>query len=168
MSLYKKLDTTTTTTPTLLTETEGLAVFNALITGASVNEVKHSLFLPSDKIKALEQKMISLRSIMERLVKGQEVETEEVFHFDEETGEKVIDTAKVFYTVPTSIASLKSTCLTVVNAGANYGHISTIFTVADVNDLIESLNYVIEQMVTQSNATNNATFAWWKAKQVEE
>lgn len=167
MKLYNKLDDVTVQEPVLLTEEQGLAVFNALIAGKSVVEVKHLLNIPTADIKRLENKLVGVREIMKRLVRGEEVSQEEVYHFDEETGEKIIDTPIKYYPKPTSMAKLKTAVLTAINSNPNYGMGEGLFQADSLESMIDGFNYVIEQMIVQSNVSNNASFSWWKSKVTE-
>ena len=164
MTLIKKYDGVSAKEDILLTKDEALAVFNLLKVGTTVAQIKHKLFLPTKKVKVLETRLIEVREMIEKLVKGESRLVLEESHFEEIDGvtTKVIDVEEVRCPVPSTLSKLKERSVQLI--GRDYDISEPLFETDDINTLVTAINYVVEQLVLHSNNTNNDTFSWWKSK----
>ncbi len=140
--MFTNYDINTPVTPRVLSDAEKRLITDDFTAGKLVTEIKHERLIPSNLIKesighkkATEAKVIAL-------MKGEVVVTPEVSHIDEESGDKVIDTAEVKNTPPITIVGLKAD----VNAA---------FPNCSITD------YNVDAIV--SSATSAGTFAAFKA-----
>jgi len=152
----------------LLDQLDAIEAFDLFVAGKTVSEVFHILCLDINKLKTLYTRLTEVIDMMERIVKREAWLVREESHIEvnEETGEqtKVIDVEGVICPVPTTIAKLKERCLELVQN--DYDVSEPLFATDNVMDLVDGLNYVIEQVIVNSNITKDATYSWW-AEQVK-
>ncbi len=104
---FNSYNQTEVTEKRVLTDDEKKLITDDFVAGKSPTEIKHSRFIPTNLVeqsfkhkKETEVKVIAL-------MKGEVIVTPEVSHYDEETGEKVIDTEVVYNTKPDTLSALK-------------------------------------------------------------
>jgi hypothetical protein len=151
-------------TDTLLTKEQAIIAFDLFVQGGNVNSVKHQLHVPASKVETLYQRLVEIREMIERVVKGEAKLVHEEGHYDRE-GNYIVDTPTVYAAVPNTLEDLQSTCLALV--ANDYDISEPLFETDNLMDLVDGLNYVIEKIIQYSNATNDASFDWWKFKIIE-
>jgi hypothetical protein len=161
MGLQRNLEEITPTSPILLSETEALAAFNLFMLGKSVNQVKHTLYLPTIKLSLLYVRLMEMREMIDRIVKHEAKLVREVGHYDEE-GNYVIDTPEELCPVPQSLSMLIQRSLQLISQDYNVSE--PLFDTDDISVLMTAITYVITQLVIQTNSTNNASYSWYKDK----
>ena len=102
-----KINESKTSTPELLQQ-QGTIIFNKIFELGSGDAAfkDESTNYEYTHIKKVEKETDRLFKLIEKLVLGKYVTQHEVAHYDEETGEKVIDTPKEYYK-PTTKSNLK-------------------------------------------------------------
>ena len=164
MKLITKLDTSPQTEPELLSKTNATDAFNLFLDNKTVGQVKHSLFLPRNKLTGLFSRLKRIQTIMEELVKGTCLKTAEVKETDGESGEVTIVTPAVYYEVPTGIVSLKSGVVTVLTDRYGDNISDILYDTENAAELIVAVKYVVGKLMAYTNSTNDAVFSWWKSK----
>lgn len=166
MTLLIKYDDAVAPKLPLLKEDEALAVFNALVEGKTVSQIKHILYLPTDKVSLLESRLIEIRDMMINIVNRRSNLVDEEGHYEinEETGEStyIVDVEQVICPVPSSLGKLVERSIQIITK--DYDFSEPLFETDNIESLLDAIEYVVTTLVTKSNSTNDATFDWWKSK----
>jgi len=152
--LYKKLDGSDV--EMLLDEFVALQVFELLLFKFSLIAIKEKVDVPMTKLINYENNLVIIRDIIERLVKGEEIQSYGV--------NDIVN----YYAVPTSLENLKEITIQILTTNISYGMVLLglfISTTAITKE--HQYGYIIDQLVSQTNSTNSATFEWWKQKIIE-
>lgn len=155
--IIKKFITVAENGETLLTQEQALQAFDLFSQGKSTFEVKCTMFLPEDKLILLYDRLVEMRLMLERLVKGEAHLT--YGETNPETGEVTEDT---FVPSPTNMTELIQAGLQLINR--DYDISEPLFQSDSISELIAGIQLVLMQIVQKSNSTNDATFDWWKSQ----
>lgn len=170
MGLLDRYKTVITPSSNLLTQQQAMDAFDLFISGKSVGEVRLILCLGFNKVKTLETRLIEIIDMMERIVKREARLVREEGHYEvnEETGEQtwIVDVEEVICPVPSTLAKLKERSLELVQN--DYDVTEPLFDTDNVLDLVDGLNYVIEQVIINSEPNQSGTFESWKAKVIAQ
>lgn len=166
MEIIKKYTDEKLSNDILLNEEQALSAFDLFVEGSTPLVIKHKLFLPINKIKNLEVRLVEVREMIERIVKHEARLVREEGHWTETTedipSEYIVDVEEVLCPVPQTLSKLKERSLELVLK--DYNATEPLFATDDMNTMVTALNYVIEEIIKHSNEANDATYEWWKDK----
>lgn len=166
MGLLDRYKTTTETSSNLLNQEQAIAAFDLFLQGKTIGEVRLLLCLNEAKLKTLYTRLVEIIDMMERIVKREARLVREEGHWEVngETGEQtwVVDVEEEICPVPSTLEKLHERALQLVQN--DYDITEPLFDTDNVMDLVDGLNYVIDQVIINSEANQSGTFESWKAK----
>ncbi len=91
-----------------LTVAQKNGIVDDFVEGLGVTEIKHKRFIPSSYIEEGIKKLKMIEGKVVSFMRESVIVTPEVSHFDEETGETIIDTAAVYNAKPSLRGDLET------------------------------------------------------------
>ena len=138
--------------------------FDLFKVGKGPKAVRFAMKLPLTTTKTLEIRFGQIRDMMERIVRGEAYFQQEESHIeiDEESGESttIIDVEEVKVPASTTITTLKARSLELISQDHDMSE--PLFAANSIEEVVDVLNYMIEEIIKYSNPTQDSLFPEWR------